>query len=203
MRPAASSASALNANATAWRCSPAATEVEHVAINWLKEMLGYPEGAAGLFTSGGSMANMAGLAAARTAKAPVNVVREGMAAAGRPMCVYVSAEGHFSIGKAAGILGIGETNVRSVRTDGRMRMDMADLERLVGRTALPAACRSVWWRMREPPLPAPSIPSAKSPPSPAGKICGCTWMRPMAASRYWPPRRDICLTGLPRPIRLR
>src|SRR5690349_8817056 len=67
--------SALNANVTAWRSSPAATEVEHVTINWLKEMLGYPAGAAGLFTSGGSMANLAGLAAARTAKAPVNVVR--------------------------------------------------------------------------------------------------------------------------------
>ena len=105
--------------------------MEHVTINWLKEMLGYPAGAAGLFTSGGSMANMAGLAAARTAKSPVNVVREGMAAAGKPMCVYVSAEGHFSIGKAAGILGIGEANVRAIRTDSRFRMDLADLERQV------------------------------------------------------------------------
>lgn len=122
--------SALNANVTAWRSSPAATEVEHVTINWLKEMLGYPAGAAGLFTSGGSMANLAGLAAARTAKAPVNVVREGMAA-GVPMCVYVSAEGHFSVGKAAGILGIGEANVRAIRTDSRLRMDVADLERQV------------------------------------------------------------------------
>jgi aromatic-L-amino-acid decarboxylase len=124
-------ASALNANVTAWRSSPAATELEHVTINWLKEMLGYPAPAAGLYTSGGSMANFAGLAAARTAKAPVNVVRDGMALAGKPMCVYVSAEGHFSIGKAAGMLGLGEANVRAVRTDARFRIDLADLERLV------------------------------------------------------------------------
>ncbi len=118
-------ATALNINVTAWRSSPAATEVEHVTINWLKEMLGYPGEAAGLLTSGGSMANFAALAAARSAKAGANVVRDGVAAAGRPMCCYVSEEGHFSIAKAAGMLGIGEANVRSVRTDARFRIDLA------------------------------------------------------------------------------
>src|SRR5205823_6167736 len=94
--------SALNINVTCWRSGPAATEVEHVTVNWLKEMLGYPADAIGLFTSGGSMANFAAIAAARSAKAPINVVREGVAALGKPMCLYVSREGHFSIAKAAG-----------------------------------------------------------------------------------------------------
>ncbi len=61
-------ASALNLNLTCWRSSPAATEMEHVTINWLKEILGYPATAMGLLTSGGSMANFAALAAARTAR---------------------------------------------------------------------------------------------------------------------------------------
>ena len=124
-------AAALNINVTAWRSSPAATELEHITIAWLKEMLGYPAAAAGLLTSGGSMANFAALAAARSAMVGANVVRDGLAAAGRPMCGYVSEEGHFSIAKAAGMLGIGEANIRAVKTDSRFRIDLQDLERLV------------------------------------------------------------------------
>ena len=124
-------AGSLNANLTCWRSAPAGTELEHVTINWVKEMLGYPREAAGLFTSGGSMANLAALAAARSAKAPANVIRDGAAAAGKRMCVYVSREGHFSIRKAAGLLGLGEANVREVLTDPCLRIDLADLERQV------------------------------------------------------------------------
>src|SRR5690242_2797432 len=46
---------ALNANVTGWRSSPAAAELEHLVIDWFKEMLGYPASAAGLLVSGGSM----------------------------------------------------------------------------------------------------------------------------------------------------
>jgi len=126
-------AAALNVNVTCWRSAPAGTEIERLTINWLKEMLGYPAEAAGLFTSGGSMANFAGLAAARSAKAPANVVRDGVAAAGKRMCLYVSDEGHFSIGKAAGMLGIGEANVRYVKTNQRQQIELAGLERMVER----------------------------------------------------------------------
>jgi len=123
-------AAALNINVTCWRSGPAATDLEHVTIDWMKEILGYPAQAGGLLVSGGSMANFAALAAARSAKAPGSVVRDGMAAAGR-MCAYVSSEGHFSISKAAGMLGIGESNVRSVATNERMEIDLGDLDRLV------------------------------------------------------------------------
>src|ERR1017187_1953886 len=124
-------AAALNINATCWRSAPTGTDLEHLTIDWLKQMLGYPAEAAGLLTSGGSMANFAALAAARSRKAPVNVVRDGMAAVGRRMCLYVSEEGHFSIAKAAGMLGIGESNVRSVKTDHQLRMDVGELSRLI------------------------------------------------------------------------
>jgi aromatic-L-amino-acid/L-tryptophan decarboxylase len=123
--------SALNVNVTAWRSAPSAAEMERVTINWIKEMLGYPRDAIGLYVSGGSMANFAGLAAARTAKAPVNVVREGLGAVRRAMCLYVSEEAHYSIEKAAGMLGLGEAHVRHVKTDDRFRLDLADLDRLV------------------------------------------------------------------------
>lgn len=123
--------SALNVNSTAWRSAPSAIEVEHVTINWLKEMLGYPRDAAGLFVSGGSMANFAALAAARCAKAPGDVVRDGLAAVGPPMTLYVSEEAHFSVEKAAGMLGLGEANVRHIRTDSRFQLDLAHLEECV------------------------------------------------------------------------
>jgi glutamate/tyrosine decarboxylase-like PLP-dependent enzyme len=123
-------AAALNINVTSWRSAPSGTDLEHLTIDWLKQMLGYPAQAGGLLTSGGSMANFAALGAARSAKAPVEVVRDGVAAIGRRMCLYVSEEGHYSIAKAAGMLGLGEANVRSVKTDARQRIDLADLARL-------------------------------------------------------------------------
>jgi aromatic-L-amino-acid decarboxylase len=123
-------AAALNINVTCWRSSPSGTEIEHVVINWLKEMLDYPADAAGVLVSGGSMANFAALAAARSAKASGNVVRDGMSAGPR-MCAYVSEEGHFSITKAAGMLGMGESSVRQIKTDSQLRIDLADLERHV------------------------------------------------------------------------
>ena len=90
----------LNANVSCWRSAPAATEMEHVAVGWMKEMLGYPAESAGLLVSGGSMANLSALAAARAAHGG--------------SCVYVSAEGHFSIRKAAAMLGLTVRVVTSV-----------------------------------------------------------------------------------------
>jgi len=124
-------AAALNINVTSWRSAPTGADLEHLTIDWLKEMLGYPAQAGGLLTSGGSMATFAALGAARSAKAGVDVVRQGVGAIGRPMCVYVSEEGHFSIAKAAGMLGLGSGYVRAAKTDDRFHVDLADLERLV------------------------------------------------------------------------
>jgi glutamate/tyrosine decarboxylase-like PLP-dependent enzyme len=122
-------AAAFNINLTSWRSAPAAAEMELLCIRWIREMLGYPAGGAGLLVSGGSMANFAGIAAARSAKAPGNVARDGMG--GARMRLYASEEAHFSIRKAAAMLGIGAANVRSVKTGPNLRMDLADLDRLV------------------------------------------------------------------------
>src|ERR1019366_4591857 len=67
--------------------------------------------------------------AARSAKAPGNVVRDGMG--GVRMRMYVSEEAHFSNRKAAAMLGIGADNVRPVKTDANLHMDLADLDRQV------------------------------------------------------------------------
>src|SRR5213596_2835867 len=110
-------ASTLNANLTIWRSAPAPVELERLTIDWIRQILGFNPDAGGLFVSGGSMANLAALAAARQAKGH---------SLGR-LRIYASSATHFSIAKAAALLGIGLENVRQVAVDERFRMQTDDL----------------------------------------------------------------------------
>src|SRR5881398_1641060 len=110
-------ASTLNANLTVWRSAPAPVELERLTIDWIRQILGFNAEAGGLFVSGGSMANFAALAAARQTKD---------CSSGR-LRVYASSETHFSIAKAAGLLGIGRENVCHVAVDERFRIRTDDL----------------------------------------------------------------------------
>ena len=110
-------ASTLNANLTVWRSAPAPVEVERLTIDWIRQILGFNAGAGGLFVSGGSMANLAALAAARQTKD---------CSSGR-LRIYASSETHFSIVKAAALLGIGRENVCHIAVDERFRIRMDDL----------------------------------------------------------------------------
>ncbi|MEM8535971.1 MAG: pyridoxal-dependent decarboxylase, partial [Chloroflexota bacterium] len=85
----------------------AATYVEHTVLRWLKQLLNYPSDSGGLFTSGGSVANLIGLATMRYAKATTNTRTEGLWSEAAPMVVYTSAQGHSCIEKAVELLGIG------------------------------------------------------------------------------------------------
>ncbi|HZS17967.1 MAG TPA: aminotransferase class V-fold PLP-dependent enzyme, partial [Candidatus Udaeobacter sp.] len=110
-------ASTLNANLTVWRSAPAPVELERLTIDWIRQILGFNAEAAGLFVSGGSMANLAAIAAARQAKGE---------SPGR-LRLYASTETHFSIAKAAVLLGIGRENVRDVAVDERFKVRTDDL----------------------------------------------------------------------------
>ena len=120
-------ASALNANLTAWRSAPAAVEIERLTIDWIKQIIGFDQSAAGLFVSGGSMANMAALAAARRAKTPGALTSKGVQSFPRALRVYASTETHHSIVKAAALLGIGSENVRYVGVDERCKIRIDEL----------------------------------------------------------------------------
>ena len=110
-------ASTLNANLTIWRSAPAPVELERLTIDWIRQILGFNPEAGGLFVSGGSMANLAALAAARQRKYD---------SLGR-LRMYASSATHFSITKAAALLGIGRENVQHVAVDERFRMRADDL----------------------------------------------------------------------------
>lgn len=85
-------------------------------------------GSEGCFTPGGSSANLVALLLARNAAAPESR-DQGMP--GTKLVLYTSAEGHYSISKNAGIVGIGRLGVRKVPTDSAGRMDVGALARLL------------------------------------------------------------------------
>lgn len=121
-------ASAVNQNTGAWFLSPMASEIEAQTIRWIAELLGYPIGCAGLLISGGNMANVVCLLAARRAKLPW--VREiGLhGSQTKRLRAYCSKETHTWIQKAADMIGIGTDALRWIPTDKNLRMDVAALK---------------------------------------------------------------------------
>jgi aromatic-L-amino-acid decarboxylase len=92
----------------------AASEVERQALEWLSAFLGYPFGA-GACTSGGMLSNLTALAAARERALP-GCRHDGLA--GRRAAIYCSAEAHYSVMRAAEVLGLGSSAVRALPMDG-------------------------------------------------------------------------------------
>ena len=117
-------AAGFNVNGMLWRTSPSATELEETVVDWLRQLLGLPEGLRGLIMDTASMSTMVALAAAREA-ADLDIRQRGLA--GRPdlplLRVYTSQEAHSSVEKAAIALGLGRDGVRAVDVDAQWRMD--------------------------------------------------------------------------------
>jgi glutamate/tyrosine decarboxylase-like PLP-dependent enzyme len=105
----------------------AAIYVERAAVRWLMELIGFPvEGSMGLLVSGGSMASLTCLAAARHRAAASDgwdVRARGLRDSPASLVLYLSEEGHSCMRKAAELLGLGRDAVRTIPTDGDFRMD--------------------------------------------------------------------------------
>ncbi|HSD71089.1 MAG TPA: aminotransferase class I/II-fold pyridoxal phosphate-dependent enzyme [Woeseiaceae bacterium] len=112
----------------------ASTHVELQLLGWLKEMLGYPAGASGLLVSGGSMANLVGLAVARNRQSGGDVRKRGLQAADEsPLVFYASSETHSSVRKAVELLGIGSEWLHTVPVLNDFTIDMAALREAIDR----------------------------------------------------------------------
>ncbi|MBD0292154.1 MAG: aminotransferase class V-fold PLP-dependent enzyme [Jiangellaceae bacterium] len=105
--------------------------LEEVALRWVADLCGLPSGLPGVLSSGGSVANLLALAAARQRayeRLGQDPSREGLHAL-PPGRVYASEELHHCFLKAAGALGLGRSAVRLLPTDGRQRLDVGALHR--------------------------------------------------------------------------
>jgi aromatic-L-amino-acid decarboxylase len=124
---------ALNVNAMLWRTSPAATELELLTLDWLRQMLGLPEKFFGVIGDTASSNTLYALAAARELHPELRIRQDGMA--GRTdmprVVVYCSEEAHSSVDKAMMTLGFGLSALRKIPTDGQLRMDAEALDAAV------------------------------------------------------------------------
>jgi glutamate/tyrosine decarboxylase-like PLP-dependent enzyme len=97
--------------------APGATRMEDALLKWLAGVIGYPESAEGDLTSGGSMATLSALVAAREACG----IRSSQVVSS---VVYVTAHTHHTFRKALHVAGLGECPVREIPCDDGLRMDV-------------------------------------------------------------------------------
>lgn len=105
--------------------------LETLALRWLKELFGIPDEYQGIFTSGGSVANLIGLGAARQQAGELlgfDPSRDGSAALPKPR-IYASSEVHHVVHRAAGVLGLGRNAVVELPVDAEYRLDVGALQR--------------------------------------------------------------------------
>ena len=110
-------------NSTAvFEMSPIGTVIEKEIVRWMADRAGYPATAEGTAVSGGSAANLTGLLAARARFASEDTTM------GRRPVIVTSADAHYSVARAAAIMGIPPIDVLKVPTDDAHRMDVGGLE---------------------------------------------------------------------------
>src|SRR5437870_6434863 len=121
----------LNVNAMTWRTCPAATELETVVIDWLRQWLGLPDEFGGVVYDTASVGIMHALAVAREQAAP-STRKLGLTNRDLPRFrIYTSDQAHSAAEKSAIALGIGEENVRRVPSDNEFRMEISTLRRMI------------------------------------------------------------------------
>jgi glutamate/tyrosine decarboxylase-like PLP-dependent enzyme len=122
-------ASGMNANVSLGDHMP--MHVEKQVIDWSKEMMGFPQTASGLLTSGASLANITALVVARH-HANRDIKTKGLQAVPGPLTIYGSSETHNCVLKGVEVIGIGSDNFRKVPVDADYRIRIDELQRMIG-----------------------------------------------------------------------
>jgi aromatic-L-amino-acid decarboxylase len=105
--------------------------LEELSLQWLAELFGLPGTMKGIYSSGGSVANLIALGGARQfayEQQGIDPAAEGLS---RPSAMYASAEAHHTNKRAAGVLGVGRNNVRTIETDRQGRIIPEALHKLI------------------------------------------------------------------------
>jgi aromatic-L-amino-acid/L-tryptophan decarboxylase len=117
-------AAIFNRYAGIYFAGPGAVQMEHMLLDWMAELVGYPKSSGGNLTSGGSIANLIGIVAARDAQ---NLKAANFSRS----VIYLTSQVHHSVDKAIRIAGLKECVIRYVTMDERFRMDPSDLEKQI------------------------------------------------------------------------
>ncbi len=122
-------ASLTNPNCGAFILSPVATEIELQCIRWLSGLIGYRKNAGGILVSGGNMANIAGLWAARKNMANWDIRDKGLGEQGLKFTLYATSQVHTWLQKTADLLGLGLQAIRWIPVDQDLRIDATALDK--------------------------------------------------------------------------
>jgi len=118
----------LGAQCMSWQTSPAATELEETVLDWLRRMIGLPEGLAGVIQDTASTATLCALLTAREKATDFSANLRGVR---DPLTVYASTEAHSSIEKDVKIAGFGRENLRLIPVDEHLALIPSRLEEAV------------------------------------------------------------------------
>jgi glutamate/tyrosine decarboxylase-like PLP-dependent enzyme len=131
---------AIDQNPGLWTASPIGSALGRVSVEWLQDLFGLPSSWTGVLVTGGTMANYAGLAAARRwwgLQHGVDVENQGMSDL-PPVPVFSSGYIHSSSKKSLAMLGIGRERLRILSRDAVGRLDLDTLRFALGETDGPA-----------------------------------------------------------------
>ncbi|RJR27270.1 MAG: aspartate aminotransferase family protein [Desulfobacteraceae bacterium] len=125
---------AIGAQCMVWQTSPAATELEERVMDWLRQMLGLPEGFAGVIQDTASTSTLCALLCARERATAFGVNRFGLSGGSPgPLTVYASEEAHSSVEKGVKIAGLGKENLVLIPTGPDFAMLPGELEKAISR----------------------------------------------------------------------
>lgn len=119
---------AMAAQCMLWQTSPAATELETVMVDWLRQALGLPDGFSGVIQDSASSATLAAVLTMRERALAWQGNAQGLAGL-KPVRIYASNQVHTSVDRAIWVAGVGEANLVRIPTGGRWNgMEVAALE---------------------------------------------------------------------------
>jgi aromatic-L-amino-acid decarboxylase len=119
-------ASGANAHMAGGQQAP--TLVEEQTLRWMTELMGMPPESTGLLTTGGTMANLLGVAVARNTRAGFRVREQGLQGSHPRLLIYASTETHSWSQKAVELLGLGTESLRRIPVNDRYQIDLRQLE---------------------------------------------------------------------------
>ncbi len=112
-----------NPNAAGWFSAPIIAKIHKTLIDWFCSKVGYDNKSGGVFVSGGSLANLTAIIAARDEKLDIEQINKGVA--------YVSEQAHHSVNKGLRMVGIPDSRIRKVPIDQNLKMIPSSLNKMI------------------------------------------------------------------------